>query len=54
MRKESKGNDTIIFACLQEINGKMGAMAIKDKYPFLSPLCTLICRLNKALKLLKG
>ena len=54
MRKESKGNNTIIFVCLQEINGKMGAIAIKDKYLFLSPLYTLIYRLNKALKLLKG
>ena len=32
----------------------MGAMAIEDKYPFLSLLYTLICRLNKALDPLSG
>jgi hypothetical protein len=54
IRKESKGNNTIIFIYLQEINSKMGAILIKDKYLFLSPLYILIFCLNKALKLLKG
>jgi hypothetical protein len=32
----------------------MGAIAIKDKYLFLSLLYILICRLNKALDLLSS
>jgi hypothetical protein len=50
MRNECKGYNAIIFACLYKFNGEVGAMVIKYKYPFLSPLCTFICRLNEALK----
>ena len=50
IRKESKGNNTIIFTKLQEFNSKMRAMAIKYKYPFLPLLYTLIYYINKALK----
>ena len=50
IRKESKGNNTIIFIKLQEFNSKIRAIAIKYKYLFLPLLCTLVYCINKALK----
>ena len=54
IRKESKGNNAIIFVKLQEFNSKIRAMAIKYKYPFLPLLYTLVYYINKALKLLNS
>ena len=54
IRKESKGNNTIIFIKLQEFDSEMRAMAIKYKYPFLPLLCMLVYYINKALKLLNS
>ena len=54
IRKESKGNNAIIFIKLQEFNSKMRAMAIKYKYLFLPLLYMLIYYINKALKPLNG
>ena len=54
IRKESKGNNTIIFIKLQEFNSEMRAIAIKYKYLFLPLLCILIYYINKALKLLNS
>jgi hypothetical protein len=47
MRKESKGYNTIIFIYLQEFNGEVGAIAIKDEYPLLSPLlCSFVASIK--------
>ena len=54
IRKKSKENNTIIFIKLQEFNSKIRAMAIKYKYLFLPLLYTLVCYINKALKLLNS